>query len=97
MASLDSLRPIRATAGACSQSPECAATAAGSLALSTSLGALERIKLSWLTATNLSQAFWMCLTTLIGMDAPEGEREKEREREWTSRSSQTQLTGLPRP
>jgi len=44
MASSDSLSPTAVIGGACSQSPECGEAAAISLALSTSDGALERIR-----------------------------------------------------
>ena len=44
MASSDSLSPTAVIGGACSQSPECGEATAKSLALSTSDGALERIR-----------------------------------------------------
>jgi len=59
-ASSDSLSPTAVIGGACSQSPECWEAAARSLALSTSAGALVRIRSFWFAATGPSQTFWVC-------------------------------------
>ena len=66
MALSDSHSPTAVIVGACSQSPECGDAAARSLALSTSDGALERIRFFWFAATGPSEAFWMCCVSWEG-------------------------------
>ena len=66
-ASSDSLRPIEAIGGACSQSPEWLDDAARSLALSTSHWAIDWSKDACFVAINLSPAFWMCCLFLAGV------------------------------